>query len=1391
MVTTGVARGTGEDPRTSRLTRLASAVRVRAAALPRSATAWIMLGLVVVSLLQRPGRTTFDTKLDLTVDPAEFLRRAMHLWNPEATAGELQNQAYGYLFPTGPYFVAMHTLGVPAWISQRLWSALLLCVAFGGMLALARAMRIGTDPARYAGALAYALAPRMVTEIGALTVEILPVVMLPWVMLPLVRASLIGSPRRAAGLSALAVLAMGGINAATVVAALVLPTLWLLTRQWTREHVRLVLWWAAMVLAATLWWVLPLLLLGQYSPPFLDYIEAASHTTSPMSLFQVLRGTNQWVAYVVAGTPWWPAGLMLIDNPVLMLASGLVATVGVAGLVRARLPERRFLVLGVVTGLTLLTVGYVGALDSPLSGMVRAALDGPLAPLRNVHKFEPVLRLPLALAFTYAVSGALPWLRGRISTVRASRIRLAAGFLVVLVMAAPAWLFTLRPGPGWDDMPGYWRSAMTWLGEADGSARTLLLPATGFGQYSWGGRTVDEPAQPLARAPWAVRSQIPLGTQGHTRVMDTVEDVLVSGRGSPALADFLARAGYQFLLLRNDIDRTGTGLPPIATLRAALADSPGITRVTTFGPDVAAGAPAMLSPLDQRPVPALEIYQVRGPVPAATAVAASDTLTVSGGPESLLGLLESGMVHRDEPAVLAGDGGAPQGARWLVTDGLRHRERNYGRVHDTVSHTLAADEPLRQLRPAADVLPFPGMAHQTVAAYRGIRAVTASSSVSFADAFGATDPSRLPFAAVDGDPGTAWHSSSGSGPSGQWLEIELDTPRMVTELRLRMVDDLRVGWPVTRIQVTTDAGSVDADLARGEDEQNIATVPGLTSTVRVTVRAVAANRQDGNAGIRELSVPGVLADRALRVPRDAGTATAQPAGYAFTRGWVPRYACVEDRQEQRCEATLARSGEEPGGLHRLFPTAEPARFQVSGTVLPAVGGRNPVSVAGLEVAGSSQLAGDPATGPLAAVDGDPGTTWRPDPADLRPTLRLAWPRPMTITGLRLTVADASGTAPPSMIAITTTSGERSITLDGSGAVNLSATTDRLEIALVGKPGRTNLDVAPRLWGVSELSVTGPEGPLLAAVPADAPFTVACGNGPPIAVDGTTYATSVSGTLADITHHRPVPLVACDELGEGLDLDAGEHELRTTRSESFVVQDLWLRRVGTDRAEPARRAVTVRQWDTTRRTLEVGPGPSALLRVAENANDGWVARVDGRPLEPTRVDGWQQAWLLPAGESVTVRLEFVPDADYRTRLLVGAVAAVVLIVVTALPVRRRRDGTGLERPSGQRWVPVALVVLLAALGGMLPIVLLIACLLLRLLWPPSTRVLAIGGMVAATGVAVAGRVLGHGQQWAHSTTAQALLMVVVVAVVSLCVPWFGATDRSPDAPGDLGPERAPG
>ena len=51
---------------------------------------------------------------------------------------------------------------------------------------------------------------------------------------------------------------------------------------------------------------------------------------------------------------------------------------------------------------------------------------------------------------------------------------------------------------------------------------------------------------------------------------------------------------------------------------------------------------------------------------------------------------------------------------------------------------------------------------------------------------------------------------------------------------------------------------------------------------------------------------------------------------------------------------------------------------------------------------------------------------------------------------------------------------------------------------------------------------------------------------------------------------------------------------------------------------------------------------------ENFNPGWRAVVDGRQLRAVRLDGWKQAWLLPAGTAGVVTLTYLPNAIYRAR-----------------------------------------------------------------------------------------------------------------------------------------------
>ena len=111
-----------------------------------------------------------------------------------------------------------------------------------------------------------------------------------------------GSTLHAAALSALAVLFIGGVNAADTIDILIVPVLYLLTRQPSPRQRSLFGWWIVCVALATMWWVIPLLLLGKYGFKFLPFTEQSVTTTSTMSAAAALQGTGDWVGYVSIGS---------------------------------------------------------------------------------------------------------------------------------------------------------------------------------------------------------------------------------------------------------------------------------------------------------------------------------------------------------------------------------------------------------------------------------------------------------------------------------------------------------------------------------------------------------------------------------------------------------------------------------------------------------------------------------------------------------------------------------------------------------------------------------------------------------------------------------------------------------------------------------------------------------------------------------------------------------------------------------------------------------------------------------------------------------------------------------------------------------------------------------
>ncbi|MCS0637924.1 glycosyltransferase [Streptomyces sp. LP05-1] len=94
------------------------------------------------------------------------------------------------------------------------------------------------------------------------------------------------------------------------------------------------------------------------------------------------------------------------------------------------------------------------------------------------------------------------------------------------------------------------------------------------------------------------------------------------------------------------------------------------------------------------------------------------------------------------------------------------------------------------------------------------------------------------------------------------------------------------------------------------------------------------------------------------------------------------------------------------------------------------------------------------------------------------------------------------------------------------------------------------------------------------------------------------------------------------------------------------------------------------------------GAGRVLRIADRADDGWTATLDGRPLKKTVVDGWAQGFELPAEGG---RLDLTYDTPLtRTAWIWAQSFLAVVLLVLALPGRRRDVDDDL--PDAQPLVP---------------------------------------------------------------------------------------------------------
>lgn len=891
-------------------------LRIRAHAThPLNTHAIVWLVLATAMFAQPVGLIAADTKHDLTADPAGFLAAATHAWTDVFPLGQLQNQAYGYLFPQGLFFLLADAIPdwlLPAWVAQRLWWTIVAGVGFSGFYRLCQCVVPGSGRSTTASAsirafqiiaaLLFALSPRTLTTLTAISSEAWPVMLAPWVLVPLLRRDTITGRDIAAATIPIAL--MGAVNATATLAACIPAGLVIL---WRRQGWLLI----PAAVAVSAWWIGPLLVLGKYSPPFTDFIESSYVTTRWLNLLEILRGTTHWTPFADTERE---AGYLLVSQPVFVLATVAIAACGLAGLALSaqcaqgsapstRLRYHGLWLLMLLVGITILAAPY-GQL-----------LDNVLAPLRNLHKFDPLVRIPLLLGVAHLGTVLeMPRLKHPLTRRAAAGLGVA---VIALLSVAPVWSGRLLPTGAYREVPEYWRQAADFLND-NVDTRTLLVPETSFARQEWGW-TRDEPAQPLLDVPWAVRDAVPLLPPEAIRGLDGVLATLDRS------VDPLLRLGIGAVLVRHDLDSSAQRerADELAdALDRAVENSPASSAVQRhdFGDPDSGGVSVFV--LDAQ----RDMHIAHDPVTVAGGGEALAVLDAIDGPAPRR-LVD----HADAGAATEGSGTE------IVTDTPLLIDRNFGTLQGAVSGPLASPDEATTKHPSVD---YPSVATPLPVRTRGDVQLQASSSAADATAFGGADPARSINAAVDGTDQAWWPAP---GDPGTLQLRSTDGTVHAPELHLTTTEDARL-----RVLAFADSRPSDkpihtitVETAAGEDTR--VAFPDDLHANRIEVQLNPETR----TGVSDIHLAGHELSRLVHVP-----ATANARQFVFQRlavdtgvvqrsFEVPRTMQLEirtdDEQPVTIDGTEYSAGEtvELSGTHTISTAAAWVSLREPGFAPPA------------------------------------------------------------------------------------------------------------------------------------------------------------------------------------------------------------------------------------------------------------------------------------------------------------------------------------------------------------------------------------------------------------------------------------------------------------------------
>ncbi|HVW18782.1 MAG TPA: alpha-(1-_3)-arabinofuranosyltransferase family protein, partial [Solirubrobacteraceae bacterium] len=975
-----------------------------------------------VAVAQRPGELVADTKVNLYLDPWRFLKDVLSAWSPTSDLGHVWAGQYGgYLFPMAPFFALGHALGLPMWLVQRLWVGALLALAAWGMVRLLDALHSRERGVAHlaAGAL-FVVNPYVAVYVDRTSIALLAYAALPWLLLAVHRG--LREPRgwRWPALFALVLTSTGGgVNVAVTGWVLLGPlALALYESIWARPlrppgAGRGAPWsfaWRLGVatVAASLWWLVPVVVHSSYGLDFLPFTEQPGTIWSTTSVSESLRLMGFWTSYIGVGFggrlyPFAGHGeVLLFDRPV-VVAGLLVPALALASF----LWSRRLRYGPFLLGLTLLGV-LVMAAGWPDGTPLRRGLTftynhvEALRFLRTTYKAGPLTAL--GLAGLGGLGFAALWAR-----LRAPAARWGAAAVAVALVGVASW--PLTSGRAIErqlafDVPSAWRQVAAELDARGQGSRALEEPGQLFAFSAWGG-TIDDVLPALTSHPVATRYIVPFADLRSVDLQWSVDDLIGQRRALPGqLAPLLDLMGVGDVVVAADRDRQRGGGPGTLETLDALRGLP-ITSRTGYGaslvvqPEAGRVASARREPRVQRltlPTGGLVRVLPRAPL-----------TVVDGSAQGLGELAAFGALDPSRPIAYAADLGrdelraaASSGATVVMTDSNRRQAFVASRLKGNRGSVLAAGEHVSQDGTMLD--PFSaGPDAQTVAVLRGLASATMPFSPQVTQF-----PEHRPYAALDGDTSTAWLADPALAPDRRRLDLTFDAPRDVPYVDLMPYSDVR-----GRVRAVT----VDGRRFAVHDGWNRLRL-GLrhASGLRIAIGSVMHPRTGsfGAGGIRELRIPGVRVHEALRGPIVAQDALHGADLRRTTLVYQLSRVTADDpanrgRLAGPAQERLVRDARDPEPqLDRLL--SPPAARTWTVRAWTSVGLETPDDaldrLAGTTGAGaawsSSRFEGRPGNRASGALDGDARTAWLGQWIPGRPAW-LAWETgsQTTVRALRL------------------------------------------------------------------------------------------------------------------------------------------------------------------------------------------------------------------------------------------------------------------------------------------------------------------------------------------------------------------------------------------------------